>query len=105
MSIAFDLFCLTVLLAIPLAQMLSVCNGVGGCWCPSSISVVRKVHASWALWNSAAISASAADATTILRMMLVTCIAPFVWTVLGCWESDDRKNKPPALDLDSVSDR
>jgi hypothetical protein len=39
MSIAFDRFCLIVSLTMPYAVELSVRRGVGGCVCPSLMSV------------------------------------------------------------------
>ena len=60
-SIAFDRFCLTVSVAIPLAVLLSVAIGVAGWGCPYSSRAMRRGHASLpALWNKAPNLASAA---------------------------------------------
>ena len=62
---------------IPSAAELSVFIGVGGWVKPSSWSVIIRVTAVCPLWNSPPTSASAADATTCLRIMHYVWIGPF----------------------------
>jgi hypothetical protein len=64
MSMAFVRFCLIVPLLYPVAVVLSVSIGVGGCLCPNSSSVVLRTAPSFALMNTAPISTSAADDIT-----------------------------------------
>ena len=66
MSMALDLRCLMVSLAIPHAVELSTCMGVGGCGCPISSRVLRRATASFIFVNTPAISASAVDDVTTL---------------------------------------
>ena len=66
MSMASLLSCLNMPLTMPLAALLSVHDGVGGCGCSNSFSVVLNGSNSFAFTNSAAVSASDADATTCL---------------------------------------
>ena len=77
MSIAFGLFCLTVAVTMPLAAELSVFIGVGGWVKPSSWSVILRGTTVCPLWNSPPTSASAADATTCLRILHSVWIGPF----------------------------
>ena len=77
MSIALDLFCLTVAVTMPSAVQLSVFIGVGGWVKPSSWSVIRKGTAVLPLWNIIPTSASAAEATTCLRILHSVWIGPF----------------------------
>ena len=77
MSIALDLFCLTVAVATPLAAELSVFIGVGGWVKPRSRSVICRGTAICPLWNSPPTSDSAADATTCLRILHSVWIGPF----------------------------
>jgi hypothetical protein len=66
MSIAFDRFCLIVLLMMLYVVELSVRRGVGGCVWPSSVSVTLRGAPLWVLWKHAPTSDSAAEATTFL---------------------------------------
>ena len=65
-----------MLFTIPTVVVLSTCTGVGGYGWPDSSSISLSVLASWVLRNSAPNSASAADATTSLR------IAHVMWILL-----------------------
>jgi hypothetical protein len=58
--------CLIVSLLYPVAIVLSVCSGVGGCAYPISSNVVRKIVASFTFRKTDHISASAADDITCL---------------------------------------
>jgi hypothetical protein len=78
MSIAFVRFCLIVPLLYPVAVVLSVSIGVGGCLCPSSSNVVLRTAPSFVLMKTAPISASAAEDITCFRTLLTIKIAPFV---------------------------
>ena len=69
MSKLFDLFCLTVLLIIPSAQVLSVVMGVGGWMCPRNLSVSLSGQASWPHLKAAPTSASAAEDMTFFMML------------------------------------
>ena len=66
MSIDLVFLGMTVIFAMPLAMELSVLIGVGGCGCFIYRRVVRRTAASWQLWNSAAISDSAAESRKFL---------------------------------------
>ena len=77
MSIALDLFCLTVAVTIPSAAELSVFIGVGGWVKPSLWSVILRGNAVRPLCNSTPTSDSAADATTCLRILHSVWIGPF----------------------------
>ena len=78
-SIDLDRCRFTVLLAIPTAVALLQCTGVRGCMCPKSSSVCRKIFPSWQLWKRAPSSASAADATTKRKVVVLTQNTPFNW--------------------------
>ena len=95
----------TVSLAMPVAVLLSQWTGVGGCLWPSSASTSLKMTPSLLFMNRAPNSASAADATTILRMPQSVKMAPF--SVIG-WLSagvDPRKKYPAIRLLAFVSDK
>ena len=77
MSIALDLFCLTVAVTMPSAAELSVFIGVGGWVKPSSLSVILRGNAVCPLWNIPPTSTSAADATPCLRILHSMWIGPF----------------------------
>ena len=77
MSIALDLFCLTVAVTMPSATELSVFIGVGGWVKPSSRSVIIRGTAVYPLWNSPLTSDSSADATTCLRILHSVWMGPF----------------------------
>ena len=76
MSIAFVAFSCISLFTTPHAVELSVCIGVGGCLCPSSLRVLRIGTAFFALMNSPPSSASAADDITALMIPASVCNAP-----------------------------
>ena len=78
MSIALDLFCLTVAVTMPSSAELSVFIGVGGWVKPSSWSVILRGTAVFPLWNSPPTSASAADATTCLRILYSVWMGTFL---------------------------
>jgi hypothetical protein len=71
-------FFLIMALLYPLANVLSVFNGVGGCGCPISSNVVCKIFASFALRKTDHISASAADDIAYLRILMIIKTAPLV---------------------------
>ena len=77
MSIALDIFCLTVAVTMPLVAELSVFIGVGGWVKPSSWSVIIRGTAICPLWNIPPTSDSAADANTCLRILHSVWIGPF----------------------------
>ena len=77
MSVALDIFYLTVAVTMSLAAELSVFIGVGGWVKPSSWSVILRCTAVCPLWNIPPTSVLAADATTCLRIMHSVCIRPF----------------------------
>ena len=72
---------------MPLAVLLSVRSGVPvvGCLCPSLMQAVQRGTISVAQWYSAAISASAAEPTTIFRMVAMTMIGALIICVLTQW--------------------
>jgi hypothetical protein len=78
MSMAFVRFCYIVPLLYPVAVVLSVSIGVGGCLCPNSSNVVLRTASSLAFMKTAHISASAADDITCLRTLLMIEIAPLL---------------------------
>ena len=59
---------------IPVALLLSNCNGVGPCMCPSSSRVCRSGTASTALLNPDPVSASCTDDMTASMILLCTWI-------------------------------
>ena len=77
MSIALDLFYLTVAVTMPSAAELFVFVRVDGWVKPSSWSVILRGTAVCPLWNSPMTSALAADATTCLRILHSMWIGPF----------------------------
>ena len=77
MSIALELFCITVAVIMPLAAELSVFIGVGSRVKPSSWSVIIRGTNVCPLWNSPPTSDSAADATTCLSILHSVWIDPF----------------------------
>ena len=77
MSIALDLFGLTVVVKMLLAAELSVLIGVSGRIKPSSWSVICRSTAVCPLWNSTPTSVLAADATTYLRITYSVWIGSF----------------------------
>ena len=71
MSIALERNCLHVLFNIPVAVELSVTILVAPCECPISSNVKRSGTASFAVMKMPAISASAADDTTFLIILVL----------------------------------
>ena len=69
---------LNVPLMIPLAVLLSVCIGVGGCGCPSSSHVTRSGSIARAFIYNAAISALAADDITPFIIFAIIDIGPLM---------------------------
>ena len=69
MSVALDLFCLTVVVTMPSDAELSILIWVGGWVKPRSWSVICRGIAVCPLWNSPPTSASAAEAKTCLRSL------------------------------------
>ena len=97
MSIALDLFWLTLSFRVPWAVELSVQIGVAGCLCPSSLRVSMSGTAWVALMKRAAISASAALEQTFCMIFAVTAGDLLSLVPL---ELDEQWN-PPALLLAS----
>ena len=77
MSIALGLYFIVVAVTMPSAADLYVFIGVGGWVKQSSRSVILRGTAVFPLCNSSPTSASAADATTCLRIMHSVWIGPF----------------------------
>jgi hypothetical protein len=77
-------FCLIVPLMYPVGVILSVSSGVGCCVFPNSSNVVLMTSPSFALMNTARISASAADDITCFRTLLTIKMALFV-SFLSLW--------------------
>ena len=77
MSIALDLFCLTVAVTMTLAADLSIFIAVGVWVKTSSWSVIIRGTSVCPFWNSPQTSASAADATACLRILHSVWIGPF----------------------------
>ena len=77
MSIALDLFCLTVAVMMPSAAELSVFIGVSVWVKPSSWSVIIRGASVCLLWNSPLTYALSADATTCLRILHSVWIGTF----------------------------
>ena len=94
MSMAFVRLGWMLLLATPMAVLLSICIGVLGCSCPISCSVFLQGTASRVLLNIAPSSTSAADDMTALMIWAVLSIAPLL---AGSSLFSERKKWPPAL--------
>ena len=77
MSVALDLFCLTVAVTIPLDAEFSVLIGVGGWVKPSSWSVIIRGADVCPLWNSPPTPALATDATICLSILHSVWIGTF----------------------------
>jgi hypothetical protein len=101
---AFVRFCLIVPLLYPVAVVLSVSIGVGGCLCPNSSDVFLRTAPSFVLIKTAPIYASAAEDITCLRTLLTIKIAPLVSFLSFLVVLPMLKN-PPALLLASFSER
>jgi hypothetical protein len=102
---AFVRFCFIVPLLYPVAVVLSVSIGVGGCLCPNSSNVVLRTAPSLAFIKTAPISASAAEDITFLRTLLMIKIAPFV-SFLSVFVSLPMQNNPlPCFWLHFLKDK
>ena len=88
MSIALDRFCFIESLAIPMAHVLSHIIIVGGCGCPRSDKIVRRLAACCPPANKAAYSASPALETMHGMIEEKTCTAPLI---LRGWLRSPRK--------------
>ena len=89
--------CLKIPLIIPLAVLLSVCMGVGGCGCPSSSSVALNGSKPRALMSSAAAHAPAAGAAACLVAFAMAGMKPLlIWLLLEA--ALPKKLYPPARD-------
>ena len=75
MSITFVSFVCILPLHTASVIALSVCNGVGGCLCPISSSIILMYIASRTMMYSAASSDSVADVMTCLIMWEMSIIA------------------------------
>jgi hypothetical protein len=75
---AFVRFCFIVPLLYPVAVVLSVSIGVGGCGCPNSSNSVLRTAPYLVFMKTAPISALTADDITCFRTLLMIKIAPFV---------------------------
>ena len=90
MSIARLLRCLTVLMIISCAVVLSVWIGVGGCWWPRSIRICLIISAFFALMKTPAILASADDNITCNKIEHSLKIGPFSGgSIVGGFEGSD----------------
>jgi len=69
-------FCLMVSLAMALAMLLLVCNGVAGCRCLSSSNAIQNGQIACTLRNNAPSYASAMLATTCFMIWHKTWIGP-----------------------------
>ena len=110
MSIAWVLFCLTVLFRIPHAVELSVITGVGGCGWPISSRAKQSSSPLQALMNKAPISASVVDAMTVRKILHTVWMGPLrgagaVGGLLGSSDAELRKKWPPAQLCAFVSDK
>ena len=102
MSMALSAFGKFLLVSSACAVALSVCIGVCGCGCPSSINVVRIETAVFALMKRAPSSASAADDITARIICEMLRTAPLLMGIssfpaLNMW--------PPARLRDFGSER
>ena len=94
MSMDFICFGWILLLMKPLAVVLSVCIGVGGCGCPISFSMFLMWADSLALTKRDPTSASAADDTAALIICDILRMAPLLD---GMSSLLDKKKCPLAL--------
>ena len=90
---------------MPTAVILSQCIGVGGCACPNSSRKILSILPYFVLRNKAPSSASAAEATTNLRIPLWTYIAPLSGIGLYLLGTDPRKKCPAVPLMARTSDR
>ena len=102
MSIALVHLGWMMLMTTPRAVELSICMGVGGFGCPSSVSRCSCGIASRALVYSAPSLALAAEDMTGLMICVRVKTVPLLQ---GDGSSSDRKKCPPALLRAFVSDR
>jgi hypothetical protein len=93
MSMALVCLGCTLLLMTPSAIALSVYNGVGGCTCPSSSSMILIHTALQAIMYRPASSALVAEDITFLMMCAKFSIAPLFGGTVVLLE---RKKCPPA---------
>ena len=84
MSMALSAFGRILLVSSACAVALSVCIGVWGCGCPSSVSVCRIEMAIFALMKRAPSSASAADDMTARIIWEMLRTAPLLMGILSC---------------------
>ncbi len=84
MSMALSAFGKILLVSSACAVALSVCIGVRGCGCPSSLSVCLIETAVFALINRAPSSASAADDMTALTICEMLRTAPLLMGMSSC---------------------
>ena len=90
MSIDRVLRCLTVLVIILHAVVLSVWIGVGGCWWPSLIRICLIISAFFALTKTPAILASADDNIMCRKIEHLLKIGPFNGgSTVGGFEGSD----------------
>ena len=108
-SIALEILCFTVPLAIPVALELSVWIGVAGWGCPISASVIRSTAPSLALWKRPPDLASVAEYITFFMMLLTVWMALLgvgvvVGGFVGSVERDVSVKCPPTRLQDLGSD-
>ena len=96
-SIAHDLWRLMVLFAMPTAVALSQCIGILGWGCPRSSRVVLNIIPSWQFINNAPSSASAANATTYIKIAHNVWKAPYSLIGLPSLGSDPMKKMAACL--------
>ena len=102
MSMALSAFGKILLVSSACAVALSVCIGVRGCGCPSSINVVRIETAVFALIKRAPSSASAADDITARIICEMLRTAPLL---MGISSFPAMNMWPPARLRDFGSER
>ena len=94
---ALSAFCRILLVSSACAVAVSVCIGLHGCGCPSSISVCCIETAVFVLMNKAPSSASAADdmtariicemlRTALLLMRILSFPAMYMWPPARLWD-------------------
>ncbi len=102
MSMALSAFGKILLVSRVCAVALTVCIGVRGCGCPSSISVCRIEMAVFALMNRAPSSASAVDYMTARIICKMLRTAPLL---MGILSFPAMNMLPPAWLRDLASER
>ena len=94
---ALDFCRLIMLLIMPTTVILSMKIGVvGGCGCPSSLRVSRRIFASFALRKMAPSSDAAADEATNFKISRSVCMAPFNTIGLPPIGNKSKKKYPPS---------